>query len=178
MSKYLGTDGKKHKINIIPEIWEYHGRNNDRIEFFASTGSYLCIRVAYDRSDIYALNPIIPEYAEYKRKNDREKVTLKLSKTEREYFRFIFLTSEEVSDKETENPGFELHSKTFYGEGNKMGRAVVFMNRRYHAAKIDFIFKVHKNKSWRFWYENDSCLTYEEKRDLENWFVNCEKAEK
>ena len=66
---------------------------------------------------------------------------------------------------------FETQSKTCYDNGINLGRAVVFMNRNNHAAKIDFIYIVDENYNWSFYYENGTCLTDEEKTELENWFI-------
>ena len=66
---------------------------------------------------------------------------------------------------------FETPRKTCYDNGINLGRAVVFMNRNNHAAKIDFIYIVDENYNWSFHYENGTCLTDEEKTELENWFI-------
>lgn len=47
------------------------------------------------------------------------------------------------------------------------------MNKNNHAAKIDFIYMVDENDNWSFHYENGTCLTDEEKTELENWFITC-----
>ena len=39
---------------------------------------------------------------------------------------------------------FETQSNICYDNGINLGRAVVFMNRNNHAAKIDFIYMVDK----------------------------------
>lgn len=66
---------------------------------------------------------------------------------------------------------FETQSNTFYDNEFRLGRAVVFMNRNNHAAKIDFIYMVDEKGDWSFHYENGTCLTEEERTELENWFI-------
>ena len=67
---------------------------------------------------------------------------------------------------------FETQSHTNYDNEINLGRAVVFMNRNNHAAKIDFIYMVDENDNWSFHYENGTYLTDEEKTELENWFIS------
>ena len=66
---------------------------------------------------------------------------------------------------------FEMQSNTNYDNGINLGRAIVFMNRNYHAARVDFIYEVNENGNLSFHYENGTCLTDEEKTELENWFI-------
>ena len=66
---------------------------------------------------------------------------------------------------------FETQSNINYGNGINLGRAVVFMNRNNHAAKIDFLYMIYEDDNWSFYYENGTCLTDEEKTELENWFM-------
>lgn len=66
---------------------------------------------------------------------------------------------------------FEMQSNTNYDNGMNLGRAVVFMNRDCHAAKIDFIYQVDGDGVLSFHYENHACLTEEEKAELEDWFI-------
>ena len=68
---------------------------------------------------------------------------------------------------------FELVSNTFYDNNNKLGRAVVIMNRCYHMAKIEFLYIIDESGNWSFHYENGTCLTAEERAELENWFITC-----
>ena len=68
---------------------------------------------------------------------------------------------------------FETKSNICYDNGINLGRAVVFVNRNNHAAKIDFIYMVDENDNWSFHYENGTCLTDKERMELENWFITC-----
>ena len=70
-----------------------------------------------------------------------------------------------------ENFAFETQSNTCYDGDINLGRAVVFMNQNHHVAKIDFIYMVDKNDNWSFYYEKGTCLTDEERTELENWFI-------
>ena len=66
---------------------------------------------------------------------------------------------------------FETQNHTNYDNEINLGRAVVFMNRNNHASILDFIYIVDENDNWSFHYENGTCLTDEEKTELENWFI-------
>lgn len=66
---------------------------------------------------------------------------------------------------------FEVRKHTHYDNGINLGHAIVFMNRNYHASMIDFIYRVDGTDDWYFYYENGTCLTEEEKTELENWFI-------
>ena len=68
---------------------------------------------------------------------------------------------------------FKTISNTYYGGGINRGRTVVDMDRNFHASRIDFIYEIDKSDNWKFYYENNNCLTEEEKTDLENWFIAC-----
>lgn len=68
---------------------------------------------------------------------------------------------------------FKTISNTYYGDGINRGRAVVDMDRNFYASRIDFIYEIDKSDNWKFYYENNNCLTEEEKADLENWFITC-----
>ncbi len=68
---------------------------------------------------------------------------------------------------------FAIHSNINYDNGIHLGRAVVFMNKNNHAAKVDFIYMLDENDNWSFHYENGTCLTDEEKSELGNWFITC-----
>lgn len=46
------------------------------------------------------------------------------------------------------------------------------MNRNNHASKFEVIFKVDESGEWSFYYENNVCLTYDERVDFENWFTS------
>ena len=72
---------------------------------------------------------------------------------------------------------FEMKNNTCYDNGINLGRATVFMDRNYHAARVDFIYEVDENDNWSFHYENGTCLTEEEKTELENWFITCKYAD-
>ena len=56
-------------------------------------------------------------------------------------------------------------------DGLNIGHAAVFMNRNNHATIVDFIYQVDEDGNWHFYYEKRSCLTEEEKTELENWFI-------
>lgn len=66
---------------------------------------------------------------------------------------------------------FETKIHTLYGTTLNFGHAVVLMNRNNHASMIDFIYMINSNDDWYFYYEKGTCLTEEEKIELENWFI-------
>ena len=68
---------------------------------------------------------------------------------------------------------FKTVSNTYYSSGINRGRAVVDMDRNFHASRIDFIYEIGEVDNWKFYYENNNCLTEEEKTELENWFITC-----
>ena len=47
------------------------------------------------------------------------------------------------------------------------------MNKNNVRKAIEFIYMVDKNDIWSFHYENGTCLTEEDKRKMENWFITC-----
>lgn len=65
---------------------------------------------------------------------------------------------------------FELQSKTIFEHG--FCHAVVFMNRENHASKFEVIFKADETGKMFFYYENNVCLTNDERMDFENWFMH------
>ena len=67
---------------------------------------------------------------------------------------------------------FKLLSGTFFNNGIDLGHAVILMNRNNHASKFGVIFKVDESGEWSFYYENNVCLTYDERVDFENWFTS------
>lgn len=67
---------------------------------------------------------------------------------------------------------FKLLSGTFFNNGIDLGHAVILMNRNKHASKFEVIFKVDESGEWSFYYENNVCLTYDERVDFENWFTS------
>nr|DAT97491.1 MAG TPA: hypothetical protein [Bacteriophage sp.] len=67
---------------------------------------------------------------------------------------------------------FKLLSGTFFNNGIDLGHAVILMNRNNHASKFEVIFKVDESGEWSFYYENNVCLTYDERVDFENWFTS------
>ncbi len=68
---------------------------------------------------------------------------------------------------------FETKICTHYDGGINLGHAVILMNRNNHAAMVDFVYRVDGTDNWHFYYENGTCLTAEEKTELENWFIAC-----
>ena len=68
---------------------------------------------------------------------------------------------------------FEVHRITNYDEETNLGRAIVVMNKNNVRKAIEFIYMVDKNDIWSFHYENGTCLTEEDKRKMENWFITC-----
>lgn len=68
---------------------------------------------------------------------------------------------------------FEIQSITHFDNGINLGHAIIFMNRNNHASKFEIIFKVDENDEWHFYYENNVCLSEDERVDFENWFI-CE----
>lgn len=85
----------------------------------------------------------------------------------------MFHRKGDSGDMVVENFAFETQSNTCYDGDINLGRAVVFMNQNHHVAKIDFIYMLDKNDNWSFHYENGTCLTDEERTELENWFITC-----
>lgn len=83
----------------------------------------------------------------------------------------MVMTNSKTSNSE-KSVGFEIYSDVHYGKENdpNLGRAVVFMNRKGHASKIDFIYETAEGE-WMFYYEKGTCLNKEERLALENWFV-------
>lgn len=68
---------------------------------------------------------------------------------------------------------FETHRITNYDEGINIGRAIVVMSKNNASKAIEFIYMVDENDNWSFHYENGTCLTDEERIELENWFITC-----
>lgn len=68
---------------------------------------------------------------------------------------------------------FEVQSRTFFDNGINLGHAVIIMNRNHHISKFEVIFKIDESGEWNFYYENNTCLEYDERVDFENWFI-CE----
>ena len=87
--------------------------------------------------------------------------------------KYVFHRKGDNGNMVVENFAFETQSNTCYDGDINLGRAVVFMNQNHHVAKIDFIYMVDKNDNWSFHYENGTCLTDEERTELENWFITC-----
>lgn len=83
------------------------------------------------------------------------------------------MTCRNAKTLESEKAGaFEIDSIVRYGEERELslGRAVVLMNRKGQASKIDFIYETAEDE-WMFYYENGTCLNKGERMALENWFV-------
>ena len=67
---------------------------------------------------------------------------------------------------------FEIESRTYFGEGKRIGHASIFMNRKRHASKFEVIFYMGMHGEFTILYEENVCLNSSERSDFESWFLH------